>query len=151
MMDKKWIALICIVILLVIGLIAYFNFTNQETEVKIGNSTFQLPNGYHIANSDIKNVTNLTNGTHKIYIKVYDDKNIKEHVNSYVDYAEKNNKTAKISNFTVGKTLVYKSNLNGSNIVHYWFVKNKNVYNIYSQDKNPEMDSITIKLIESIT
>ena len=33
-MDKKWFALICIIILLVVGLIVYTSFMNQETEVK---------------------------------------------------------------------------------------------------------------------
>ena len=147
-MDKKWILGICIIILLAIGLIAFYSFSNQETELKIGNTKFQLPNGYHVGNSEKDNVINLTNGTNEIYIEKYDG-NITDHINSYVKYTEKKNYTVKNSNFTVGKTLVYKSNVNNSSVVHYWFVKNKNIYNIYSWDKNPEMDSITIKLIES--
>ena len=149
-MDKKWFALICIIILLVVGLIVYTSFMNQETEVKVGDATFKIPDGYHLGNSDEKNVTNLTNGTKNICIKEYDDKNIKKHINSYINQSEKDNKTVKISNFTVGKTLVYKTNLNKSAIVHYWFVKNNKTYNIYTWDKNPEIDSISIKLIESI-
>lgn len=149
-MDKKWIALICIIILLVVGLIAYTSFMNQGTKVKVGDATFKMPDGYHLGNSD-KNMANLTNGTKNIYIKKYDDKNVKKHIDSYINQSKQNNKTVKISNFTVGKTLVYKSNLNNSSTVHYWFVKNNKTYTIYSGDKNPEIDSITIKLIESVS
>lgn len=150
-MEKKWIALICIIILLVIGSITFYSFANQDNKVKIGDTSFQIPEGYHVDNSKSNNVTNLTNGKHDIYIKMYDDKNIKKHINSYINQSEENNKSVKISNFTVGKTLVYKSNLNTSSSVHYWFVKNNKTYTIYSWDKNPEIDSITIKLIESIS
>lgn len=148
-MEKKWIALIFVIILLVVGLIAFYNFSTQENEVKIGNSTFKLPNGYFIGNSN-NNITNLTDGTHEIYIGSYNDKNINKHVDSYVNDSMDNNRSIKISNFTVGKTLVYKSNIKDSKTVHYWFVKNKNTYNIYSVDKNSEIDSTVIKLIESV-
>lgn len=150
-MNKKWIVIVCIIILLAAGLFAFYSSTNQQKEVKIGEATFQLPNGYHVVDSDDKNVTNLTNGTNNIYIKEYNTKNIKKLVNSYVNQSESNNKTVKISNFTVGKTLVYKSNLKNSGTVHYWFVKNNKTYTIYAWNKNPEIDSITTKLIESIS
>lgn len=150
-MDKKWIAIIGIIILLTVGLITFFSFSNQENEVKVGNATFQVPDGYEIGKIGEDGVTNLTNGTNEIYIKEYNGKNIQKHVNAYVDKLEKNNKTVMISNFTVGKTIVYKSNLNTPTNVHYWFVKNNNTYTIYSWDKNPEIDSITIKLIESFS
>lgn len=149
-MDKKWIVIICVIILLVAGIVMYFNFSNHETKVKIGDNTFQIPEGYQISNSDKGNTVNLTNGTNNIYIQKYDDKKVKKHIDSYVNQSEKNNRSVKISNFTVGKTLVYKSNVNTSGTVHYWFVKNNNAYTIYSFDKNPEIDSITTKLIESI-
>lgn len=150
-MVKKWIIIICVMILLVVGFIAFYSYTNHENEVKIGESIFQIPDGYHIGNSTKDGAVNLTNGTNNIYINKYDDKNVKEYVNAYIDKAEEYNHTAKISNFTVGKTLVYKSNINKSSNVHYWFVKNNKTYTIYSLDKNPEIDSITIKLIESIS
>ena len=150
-MDKKWIAVLCIIILLAVGLIAFYSFTNQESEVKVGHATFQVPKGYHVADSNDKNVTNLTNGTKDIYIREYNDKNVKKHINSYINSSEKNNHSVKISNFTVGKTLVYKSNLNASSTVHYWFIKNNKTYTIYSWGKNPEIDSIATKLIETIS
>jgi len=149
-MDKKWIAVIVIIILLVAGLIAFYSFSNQSNKVKVGSATFKTPDGYHVEDSKDKNVTNLTKGNKNIYIKEYNDKNVKKYINSYVSQSKKNNKTVKISNFTVGKTTVYKSNLDNSSAVHYWFVKKNKTYTIYSRDKNPEIDSITIKLIESV-
>lgn len=150
-MDKKLIAVIVIIILLVAGLIAFYGLTNQDNKVKVGYGTFKIPDGYHVEDSKNKDVINLTKGNKNIYIKEYNDKNVEKHINSYINQSEKNNKTVKISNFTVGKTLVYKSNLENSSTVHYWFVKKNNAYTIYSWDKNPEIDSITIKLIESIS
>lgn len=149
-MDKKWIIIICIVILLVIGLIAYYSFfTNQENTVKIGDTTFKLSNGYHKVASNNENITNLTNGTNNIYIEKYDDPHMKKYIKSYVSFSEKNNRSVELSKFTVGDTLVYKSNLNTSDTVHYWFVKNNHTFTLYSWDQNPEIDSATIKIIES--
>ena len=149
-MDKKWILIICIIILVVIGFITYYNSTNHETKVKLGDITFQVPDGYTIGNSGKDEIINLTNGTNEIYIQKYDGKNVKKYVDKYIDKVEKSNKSVKISNFTVGKTLVYKSNLDNSTTnVHFWFVKNNNTYTIYSWDKNPKIDSIVTKLIES--
>ena len=148
-MDKKWIIIICVIILLVAGLIAFYSFSNQDNEIKVGSTKFQIPDGYHEVASNKDEVINLTNGTHEIFIGKYNDININKHIKSYVDFNEKRNITVNISNFTVGKTLVYKSNLNNSSAVHYWFIKNKNTYDIYSWNYNPEMDSKTIKLIES--
>ena len=150
-MDNKWFIIVCIIILLVVGFIAFNTFTNHETEVKIGDSTFQIPEGYHIEKSKKDDVTNLTNGTNNIYIQKYDDKKVKKHIDSYINKTKQSNKTVKISNFTVGKTLVYKANIDRSSAVHFWFVKDNTTYAIYSLDKNPEIDSITTKLIESIT
>jgi len=150
-MDKKWIVVLCIIILLTVGLFAFYSFTNQGNEVKVGNAIFQIPNGYHISDSNTKNVTNLTNGTNNIYIMEYNGKDVQKHIDLYINSSEKNNRSVTISNFTVGKTLVYKSNLNTSSAVHYWFVKNKNTYTIYTWDKNPEIDSIATKLIETIS
>lgn len=150
-MNKKWIVIICIIILLVVGFIAFSNFTNHETEVKIGDATFKIPDGYHISKSENNKTINLTNGKNDIYIYKYNDKNVKKHVNSYINKTEQNNKTVKISNFTVGKTLVYKTNINRSNTVHFWFVKNNATYEIYSWDKNPQIDSIATKMIETVS
>ena len=133
-MDKKWIALICIIIIVVIALGAFYTFSTPD-KVKVGDSTFKIPEGYHVDKSEDNNVTNLTDGKHNIYIKKYDDKKIQKHIESYINRSELKNKTVKISNFTVGKTLVYKTTLNGTNTIHYWFVKNNNTYNIYSGDK----------------
>lgn len=149
-MDNKWIIIIGIIILLVAGFIAFNTFTNHETEVKIGNSTFQIPDGYHIEKSGKEGVTNLTNGTNNIYIQKYDNKKVKKHIESYVNKKNESNKTVKISNFTVGKTLVYKATIDHSSIIHYWFVKNNTTYMIYSLEKNPGIDSTTTKLIESV-
>ena len=148
-MDKKWIALICIIIIVVIALGAFYTFSTPD-KVKVGDSTFKIPEGYHVDKSEDNNVTNLTDGKHNIYIKKYDDKKIQKHIESYINRSELKNKTVKISNFTVGKTLVYKTTLNGTNTIHYWFVKNNNTYNIYSGDKNPKIDSIVVNLIETV-
>ncbi|MBE6505672.1 MAG: hypothetical protein E7Z73_08055 [Methanobrevibacter millerae] len=148
-MDEKWIVIIGIIILLVVGFFVFTNFMNQATEFKVGDAKFKVPDGYHVESSK-KKMANLTDGKKNICIREYDDKNIKKHIDSYINQSEKNNKTVKISNFTVGKILVYKSNLNKSNSVHYWFVKNNKAYTIYSADKNPEFDSITAKLIKSV-
>lgn len=148
-MDKKWIIIICVIILLAVGLIAFYSFSNQNNEISVASTKFQIPDGYHEVASNKDGVINLTNGTHEIFIGKYNDINVNKHIKTYVDYNKKKNITTNISNFTVGKTVVYKSNLNNSSAVHYWFVKNKNTYDIYSWNHNSEIDSKTIKLIES--
>ena len=150
-MNKKWIIIICVIILLVVGLIAFYTISIHKSEINIGSTKFKMPNGYHEVSSNKGDVINLTNGTHGICIGKYDDINVKKHIKSYIDYNKKKNITTNISNFTVGKTVVYKSQLNNSTAVHYWFVKNRTTYDIYSWHYNPEFDSITIKLIETST
>ena len=131
--------------------IFYFSpFLNQEKEITVGETNFHIPDGYHVGNQTKLGSTNLTNGTNEIYIQMYDGQNISAYVDDYVNSSAKKNYTIKISSFNIGNNVVYKSTSNNISSVHYWFLKDKKVYTIYSWQKNPKMDSISSYLIESM-
>ena len=149
-MNKKLIILI-ILILAIVGFASFYIFSNQEHSIKVGESTFIMPKGYHLGSPNELGGTNLTNNTNEIYIDMYDSQNVTKYIEEYMNYSTKNNNTVKFSNFTIGDTFIYKSNIiDGRDSVHFWFVKDKKVYTIYCWDKNPKIDSIAVNLIESM-
>ena len=78
-MDEKWIVLIGIIILLVVGFFVFTSFMNQGTEFKVVDAKFKVHDGYHVGDSK-KKMANLTDGKKNICIREYDDKNIKKHI-----------------------------------------------------------------------
>lgn len=148
-MDKKTslIIILAIIILISIGFIFY---SNQKNQVEIDGDTFNLPNGYFKGDLNPLGDVNITNGTNSIFICKYPDDKINKYINQYKIDVENNNQSIKLSNFTVDNLNVCKSENTNNGANHYWFIKDKHVYTIYSWDVCPNMDRIVSDLISSM-
>ena len=147
---KKIILGISVIIIIIICLLGFGIFNNQNT-VNVGNATFHLPDGFQekgvIKSGDI----NISNGYESFYIHDYKDKNLEEHVKDYI--IDRKNKSFKVelTNFTVNDTLVYKTVIvNQTHSIHYWFMKDGDVFSIYTWDGIPKMNKIVSDLISSM-
>ena len=149
-MEKKSILMILVIIILVvvIGTFAFNLSTASNTQVKVGSSTFNLPDCFYEVNSSKPNVVNITNGYDDAYLKECGDKNITKYVKKYADDIKESNKTVKIKNFTVDNVVVYKCVVNNTNKIHYWFNHDGKVYTCYTYKGSNNMDDIVTDLIK---
>lgn len=149
-MKKKTIILILILIIIIIGIcfIVYNESKNQQ--MKIGDAYFSVPAGYHEGTPNKMGHVNLTNGNHSIFITCINTTNINEYVDYYVSNLTDHNQSIELSNYKIGKTVVYKTTNTKTKSNHYWFVEKDKLYTVYNWDNNPQMDEITENLIISI-
>ncbi|WP_407453399.1 hypothetical protein [Methanobrevibacter sp.] len=150
MMSKKSI-LIIIIVIIIIGFATYNQFYNQNSDsIKVGETEFTIPQGYSEGILNTTGDVNLTNGSNSLIIKEYDDTDIQKHINDYINANKNRNYTTKISNLTVDKINIYKSNIvNNTNTLHYWFIKHDKVYTVVTWDGNKNTDGKVIELISS--
>lgn len=149
-MNKKSILLIVIVIIVVIGGVIAFTTFNNNSQVSVGNAKFKLPSGFHEGTLNSAGDVNITNGYDTVFIKEHNESNITKCLKDYKKYKRDNNRTVKISNFTVNNTLVYKTTVKNESTIHYWFEHNGKVYSIYSWSKNNNFNDIATDLINSV-
>ena len=147
-MEKKYIILL-LVLFLIVGLVAYFNFYNPD-EIRVGDSKFHLPDGYHEGavreNGDI----NITNQYTSVFIHQYEDDNAVKYAHDYIKERNESNFTANLMNFTAGDKTVYKTTIVGQpQSLHYWFVQNGKAYTFYTWDGNDNMDLLIKDMITS--
>lgn len=148
-MNKKSIVLICVILIIFIGFLAYTNFTNQN-DLKFNKTTFHLPDGFKEKGLTVSGDRNVSNGYESIYFHEYNNNDINNYVNNYIHERNESNFTAILTNFTVDNTTVYKTTIvNQTHSIHYWFVKNNNVYSIYTWDGDKKTDKIVEDLIRS--
>lgn len=146
-MNKKIIVIIGVIIVI---LIAVFFFYTQNT-VKIGNSYFTIPDGYHVV--DEGDYVNLTSGSNYIcLVKECADENINKSIEKYESSKKVNgNDTLHFSNFSSADINVIKSVSNkDSNVVHYWFVKDGKTYEAFNWAGNSNSDNLLINLIKTM-
>lgn len=157
-MEKKSIILIVIAILVVIGgVMAYntFNNTTDDTHVKVGDATFELPSGFHEGKTNNAGDVNITNGYDSVFIKEYDHGNVTKCINDYKKYKNNTNQTVKVSTVDINNITVYKSSIvNETNTIHYWFDYKDKVYSIYTwggtDGGSDNIESIASDLIKSL-
>lgn len=149
-MNKKIILIIISIIIIILlgGIIAHKQLFDTNT-INIGHSEFKIPKGYHEGVKNQLDATNITNGTNTIFIYEYDDNDIIRHVNTYNNSEANQNRENNITNLTIDNLIIYKTDNINSNKTHYWFVKNNKTYDVYTWEKNNDMDSIVINLISS--
>ena len=153
-MNKKTILLIIIIILLIAvgGFFAYKHLNTasaQNNQVKVGQATFNLPEGFKETASNKTGYNNITNGYDTFLMKECGSDNITKYVKAYKKHAEKYNKTVNIKHYTVNDTVVYKSTSNQSKSIHYWFTINGTVYTCYSRSNDENMENILSNIISS--
>lgn len=139
-MKKEHILII--VLIIIIGFLCYSQFVNNTNDNKqyvvVGHSKFIIPEGYKIGH-DQNHAKNLSNGTNSIFLLENNGTDINKYINGYKDYF---NNSVVIEKLRVGDYEVYKlTPPNNSNTHHYYFVKDKRVYDIYIWDGNPNIDS----------
>ena len=152
-MNKKSIVaiLLIIILLLIIGFMAFNQFNNSENQIKIGNATFILPDGFHEGTPNKAGDINITNGYDTLFLKECGKDNITKYTKQYVKNKQKNNISVHMKKFTVDDAVIYKSSItNKSNSVSYWFNYNNEVYSIYCWSANKNTDKIVTDIITSL-
>lgn len=150
---------IVIIVLLIIGaflfvksddLFANNSSIDNSSQFQLGSYAFSLPDGYNVKNTTNGSVK-ISNGYNTIEMLCHDNKNVKKFVNNYISKKENESKQVNLTNFTVKKTVVYKTTLsNDTGIVHYWFKKDNSTYTMYSMDANKNTDKVITQLIKSM-
>ena len=104
-MNKKILAIIVIIIAI---LIASFFFYTHNT-MKVGNSYFVIPTGYHVIDEgDYINLTSDIN--YMCLVKEAADENVNNSIDKYTNIKQvKENDTLKYSNYSSGDIEVIKS------------------------------------------
>lgn len=156
-MKNKSILIVGIIIalILIIGAFLFLNSDNPEdssddVQFQVGLYNFSLPEGYNVTDT-ANDTTKISNGYNTVAIFCHDSDNVKKFVNQYVSKKESEGKEIILSNFTVKKTVVYKTELaNDTGVVHYWFKKGNNTYSMYSMDANKNTDKLVTQLIKSM-
>ena len=152
-MEKKSILIILIIIILiaVAGFFAYnhFNTAAHANQVKVGQATFNLPEGFKETASNKSGFNNITNGYDTFLIKECGNDNVTKYIKTYKKQAERANKTIHVKDFNVNDTTVYKATSNGTQATHYWFTINGTVYTCYSWSDDNNMENILKNLIET--
>lgn len=150
---KRKSKILIIVIIIVVALFAiFFNPITNPTDnfIKVGDATFDLPNEYHENKTDSGELS-ITDGSHSIYFKEYNDSNITDYVLGYENFKLEKGYNSTITNFTIDGTQIYKLTVPSEpGNTQYWFIHNDKVYSIYSWTYTPEIDSIVINLIKSV-
>lgn len=147
-MNKKIIYILIIILILLVSFIGVFTYF--QNTIKVGEAYFTLPEGYEcVANGAY---TNITNDKNEYIILSYNDTNdVKKVVNDYIKYNNNHNLSISLSNSNIGEYTVYKSTMeNNTGIVHYWFVYNNKVYQIYTHSANSNVEKIICDLISSV-
>lgn len=152
-MEKKYIISILLIIatLVIVGSFYFADFSKQnDNQIKVGEATFTVPDGYNVTNSS-KDRVKLSNGVNSIGIVYYNSSKTNKYVDNYVSLKEEDGYKINVSNFTSGNTVVYKSEVsNDTGVVHYWFKYGEKTYSIYSGDANKHMDKQVSQLIKSV-
>ena len=148
-MKIRTILLIMLSIILIfgIGFFAYTQFYHEE--ITVGNVNLTLPSGFHKGTSNSINDTNITNGTHTLFIAMYDSNDINKYVNMYINSSKERNYTVSTSNFTIDSIEVTKAVNDQTGAEHFWFIKDDKVYSIYDWEKLNNIDNIIFDLIKS--
>lgn len=146
-MERKKVIIILLLLIggiAIIGGILAFN----PNSIEVNGTYFTLPEGYRCTANDTYTI--ITNDTDTLYINCYNTDDIKNITDSYVDYHKtKNNISVNISKTKFNNNEVYKSTMADPHIIHYWFVYNDKVYQIYSQTATSTTDANILSLIQS--
>ena len=145
-MNKKIIAIIVLIIAILI--FGFFFYTNNT--VKVGNSYFAVPEGYHVV--DEGKYVNVTSGKNDICLyKEVSDENINKSIANYAKNKKNNNDTLKYSKLSSGDVNITKSVTGKNNeVIHYWFTKNGKTYEAFTWSGNSNSDNLLKNLIDSM-
>lgn len=157
---KKSSIIIIIVLIIIAILIGYtfYEHNNEQNKIRIGNSNFEIPNGFHEGKLNSLGDVNLTNNTHSIFLASKNQSKIQDQINGLKEYYSNINETTSQKNFKVDEVFVYNlevidntnSSFNDTNSKFYWFEKNNEIFYIYTWDGIPNMDTIVSNFIKTM-
>ena len=140
---------IIVILVIIIAIMGFSMLTSSGNQVNIENTIFDIPSGFHQGEMSKLNHVNLTNGKESIFIYKCSGNDIEQIIEEYEDYKKSENDSVSTSNFTVNNTIVYKSTINNTKTVHYWFEYGDKVYSIYTWGVQGDIDEIVSNIIKS--
>ena len=145
---KKKIIIPIILIIIVLGGLYLYEDNYLKGHAKIEKTYFEIPAGFHEVKGD--DIINLTDGKSSIFIRDHKKRTVETGVQEYKDMKGENY-TINISTYNVGNISVTKANtLEEPNTVHYWYIDNGDLYEIYTWTANNQTDEIVSGLISSM-
>ena len=85
-MKKKLISIILIIILVIVGLMVFYQHNDSKNQIKVGATSFTLPEGFYQGSMNDANDYNITNGYDTLFLKECGNKNISKYINEYKNY-----------------------------------------------------------------
>ena len=148
-MDKKILGIIIILTIIVGAFILVYETNYVHNSVKVGNTYFTLPYGYHEVNTN--GHINITDGNTPMGLGVHEDSDIDKYIDKYIKLNEKKNVSVKIHEFKVNDVIIHKSLVeNNTRVIHYWFINDGKVYEFYTWFGNSKTDEVVSDLIKSM-
>lgn len=137
-MRKK----IVVIILLLLIVLGSFWMIYSPNHFKVRNAFFSIPSGFQAI--DNEDFVNLTDGNDYIcIIKENENEDLNKSIRNYVEIKQNDNISVEISNFTINEVEVFKSTeTNGNNVNYYWFIKNNQLYKIFTLSGNSNTDNL---------
>ena len=148
--NRKLIIAIIIILIAAIGIFSYIQYQDSFSSIKLGKTTFKIPEGYKQVESDDNNTVNINNGKKLIYISSKGNGDFNKTIQDYVNTFEENNRPTIVTNFTVDNVLVYKLSLKNESACYYWFKNNGELYNIYKWGKTGDIETEVFDLIRTM-
>lgn len=138
-----------LIVIIMVAIVAFFAFGQSafaEGNVKVGDVSFAVPQGYHEGELNSLGEVNLTDGNEEIFIAECDGDDVKSVIDEY-----KSNTTASISSsdLTVDDISVYKTVNDKSGSEHYWFAKDGKVYTVYVWKGHGDVENTIFDIIKS--
>lgn len=154
-MKKIIYGIVLLIIFLCIIAFVFNGFSFSE-QCNVGNAFFDLPKNYQIDSTSIKHtedsvLINITNRKNTISIVEFNDDNLEKYFKKYQEHKNNGTDLLEISNLTINNMTVRKSvDKTDNHFVHYWFIKNGKVYEIYTWDADEDFDENVEFMINSI-
>ena len=123
----------------------------------MGNAFFDLPNDYQMASTSIKHTKdyvsiNITNKKNTISILEYKDDNLEKYFQNYYNKKINISDSLEITNLTINNITVRRSiDTLDNNFIHYWFINNGKVYEIYTWNADEDFDKNVEFMINSMS
>ena len=151
-MKKKFIIIaLIIIVLLILGCFIYLDFFNQSNVIKVGNSNFTIPDGYHKGEVNEFGALSITNGSNSIYLSENNGTDVQGYINIYGNILKEKNESINVTSLNIDNFEIFKvTSVNNTNNVHYFFINNNKTYDIYTWGSNDKLDRVIINLIESL-
>ncbi|MBQ6813457.1 MAG: hypothetical protein IJP12_02340 [Methanobrevibacter sp.] len=145
---KKKIIIPIILIIIVLGGLYLYEENYLKGNAKIEKTYFEIPAGFHEVKGD--DIINLTDGNTSIFIRDHKHRTVEKGIQDYKDMKGENY-TLNVTRYNVGNITVSKGScVDEPTTLHYWYVDNGDLYEIYTWTANNNTDDVVSGLISSM-